>query len=114
MPLLINKDWLEAAIQDAEVYESVSVEAAYSGRCMFGRQCLALVSDTEGHAYSVFIYLATRRAEYELIENSDLSEPLFDVEDLAEMLRSARRDNLGRSAVVYWPEVELFDTEADA
>lgn len=113
MPLLINKDWLDAAIRDAEVYESVTVDPAYSGRSMFGRQCLALVSDTEGHAYSVFIYLATRRAEYELVD-SDLSEPLFDVEDLAEMLRSVRRDNLGRSAVVYWPEVELFDTEADA
>ena len=63
----------------------------YSGRGMYGRQCLSVVMQGE----TPFALLA------EIVEGCD------DVTEAGELLRTARVDDMGLGHVVYWPGIRV-------
>lgn len=64
----------------AENIENARFHADYSGRGMFGKTCAAIYCDDAD----------------EVIEEAG-----------AQGIRGARRDSMGRGAVVYWPQVRV-------
>ena len=72
---------------------------AYSGRAMYGKSCLGIVTDTPTRA---IFTLATNLADME--EN-----------ELLTMLRDApsREDSMGHRVVVYFPSLEVDEDEED-
>lgn len=67
------------------------VPFGYSGRGMYGRQCVAV--DTEDRStFEVFA---------DILEYSDLSD---DLGSIAHALRNAKTDSLGRGQVLYFPK----------
>lgn len=81
------------------------VRADYSGRGMYGSQCLALVCD--GVSDLVQFTLALAEALAEAVHSDD--ETAEEVSQLVDVLRTAptRADQLGLGQVYYWPGVEV-------
>ena len=71
---------------------------AYSGRCMYGRQCPALEGGSVPEVLARLVLLVGALEE---------DGPL--VEEVAEAVRSARTDDMGLGVVVYWPDVKWED-----
>lgn len=72
---------------DGEVYED------YSGRAMYGATCPGITADVTD--VKVGFAIATL---------------LGEVGDLAEIMADCTRtDNMGRSTIFYWPDIELVD-----
>jgi hypothetical protein len=65
----------------------------YSGRSMYGAQCLAVVADYPASLLTALIYELTQDGE----------------DDLARLLATTevREDNMGRRMVAYWPHLAL-------
>ena len=72
----------------------------YSGRSMFGRQCLAITADDIGKVFGIMV-AAGQAAN---------SEGL----DIADEVIGARWDSMGRGTVVYWPSIPLTGEEISA
>ena len=82
----LNDDQLEI-IEDAISHVDGDGEMySYSGRGMFGRQCLGIDFDSMSDAFRFAL--------------------LIEDEDLAVMLSQPRFDNMGLGIVIYWPNVE--------
>lgn len=81
----LNDDQLEI-IEDAIGYFDDAEMDSYSGRGMFGRQCLGITFNSMGDAFRFAL--------------------LLDDEDLTLMLSAPRFDNMGLGIVIYWPDVE--------
>lgn len=81
----MDADWLRELIESAgyDVRE-------YSGRGMYGRQCIGLVTDDPW-----------------LSVLADLVAHCEDVDDAASIIRKCRRDDMGRGTVLYWPSAEI-------
>jgi hypothetical protein len=76
---------------------------SYSGRCMYGKDCLALSGDFN---YIISNLMATALYEGEHFTPSDKDE-------IISALSAVRSDSMGRGTVVYFPTVE-FVAEEDA
>jgi len=74
---------------------------SYSGRYMFGRECLAIVPENNADIFMLGILLGNTVDDDEI----DLHQLLIDA-------ANAQTDSLGRSIVYYWPNVP-FITEED-
>ena len=67
---------------------------SYSGRGMYGKNCLAVdLTDSISHLFASIIY-------YTDDDNR---------EELAEAFENMRQDSMGRGIVVYFPDVEYVD-----
>lgn len=70
-----------------EGLEELSYETrSYSGRGMFGRECLATVVDSFADVFKLGIQLGF------LLQNTDIDVPCYD--------------NMGRATIVYWPNIK--------
>jgi hypothetical protein len=65
---------------------------AYSGRGMFGKQWASVCTE-----HGVLKYFA------DLVDNCGPD----DMPYIAEMLRTAKTDNMGTGVVIYWPRVSM-------
>jgi hypothetical protein len=65
---------------------------SYSGRGMYGEECLGIVFNDSRDAYGFFVELAA--------EDYDTAELLA---------RKAREDSMGTSVIVYFPGVQVDD-----
>jgi hypothetical protein len=74
---------------------------SYSGRCMYGQQCLAVTLDSETSAYTLFSDVL----EYLISCDEDRDELSYMV---AQAFRGARDDSMGRGSVIYFPRI-AFD-----
>ena len=72
----------------------------YSGRGMYGRYCLAVVPD--GTEFGFVAQLI--RGLQETLRGSELDHALAVV---ADTLEETRTDSLGRSVILYWPNIEF-------
>lgn len=72
----------------------------YSGRHMYGRECLAI--ETE-YPESTLMQLV-----FDLM--ADATEATADLARLLAARHDVRSDSLGRGTVVYWPTIALPDT----
>lgn len=88
-PRTLERRHVIAAVLDAGLEER-HLREDYSGRHMYGRQCLGLVG-----SHKEFVRFYIRLAGW---IGSD------EAEDLA---IAAREDNMGREKIVYWPGWEL-------
>jgi len=67
----------------------------YSGRGMFGRQCLSVTTEDGQDPISLL---------------ADLVSDCDDTKEAARLLRGARTDSMGRETVIYWPGYPLPQT----
>lgn len=81
-------DAIESAAFDAE-----AELRSYSGRAMFGQQCLALQIDSIRNLTAFFISLA--------VDDQDLA---------AKLSRDLRTDSLGLGEIAYWPSIGVPDS----
>jgi len=77
---------------------------SYSGRGMYGKQCLALTVDREDSVSQVFAELLDQATEL-----NDLDDMRHMVEVIKEGMKAAKTDSLGRDQVLYFPNVEYVD-----
>ncbi len=88
-----------------EFFEDAQYEPrAYSGRAMYGDQCLAVTTDSASEAATVILDVIQACAENGTKE---------DVIELVDLLRGSRSDSMGRGVVVYWPDIAWSDCGAE-
>lgn len=83
----------------------------YSGRGMYGRECVGLVVHSVGELLRFALDLGYLEAEYDGI-NSEAGQRIWNdvnafVSALAGGGLSTRQDSLGRDTIYYWPSVEV-------
>lgn len=71
----------------------VGFRGAYSGRGMYGRQCIAIVVSSPDEVASFLDELRLARDE--------------DTGDLEALLGTPSSDTMGRNIIVYWPSAEV-------
>lgn len=83
----------------------------YSGRGMYGRECVGLVVSNVGELLRFVLDLGYLEAEYDGI-NSEVGQRVWnDVNALVSALAggglTTEQDSMGRDAIYYWPSVEV-------
>lgn len=98
---MINLQMILESIVNDEIIDASVIQ--YSGRGMFGRQCLAIVVDEDVPS----MYLASLITS-EIIRASVID--FFDeaAEDAVRICSEAKQDNMGKGTVFYWPDVEYI------
>lgn len=76
---------------------------AYSGRAMYGKQCLGIAHNQPERVICTLFSVAL-----------ELDWEREDLQSLAEALQESCTDSMGRSAIVYFPDVELTEDECRA
>lgn len=80
-----------------ELLESIGLSPmAYSGRGMYGKECLAVV--------------LTRGTYGQVLQ--DLADALPDLGDLVKILRDMRMEALGHDTIAHWPEIPFNAPQA--
>lgn len=77
----------------------------YSGRGMFGKECLGISlkrNDTLGKFFSELLYV---------VMTKEFEDKLEVIHELQEAFRSMETDSLGMGMVVYFPHTEYYDDE---
>lgn len=92
----MDKHIMQELIEDTES----SRPRSYSGRGMYGRECLAV--DVADGVFALVADLITAARELD-------DDATFDV--LEEALRHARTDSMGRGQVLYFPGIPYVDEE---
>lgn len=72
---------------------------SYSGRGMFGKECVGISADNVGDTLA------------DLLQAAKDAEDDESVDVVIDALRDMRTDNLGRGVVVYFPSFEWKDEE---
>lgn len=68
---------------------------SYSGRGMYGKQCLGV--DSNGSGMEVIATLISLLAENEVTQS--------DLRELADILEDSKTDSMGRGIIMYWPNI---------
>jgi hypothetical protein len=84
---------------------------SYSGRCMYGRNCLGI----DGDMASIVANLVSTAMELALEKKLSFDER----EEISSVLGAMRTDSMGRGTIVYFPQVEFVgeddeDSEEDS
>lgn len=74
----------------------------YSGRAMYGRQCVGVTTDDPFALIGDMLQALLDRGETD-----------GELEMIRTLLKDTRTDSMGRSSIVYWPEVEWSSHAAD-
>ena len=74
---------------------------SYSGRSMYGKECLAVTSDEAAPEVLTLLF-------EEVIMKHPSEE---EKEAFAEALRGFKTDSMGRGTVIYWPNVKYVENE---
>jgi hypothetical protein len=77
---------------------------SYSGRCMFGKECLGLDCNNVGEALNI-IFLMTQKASTQTKE--------FLLEEMETMIQNTCQDSMGRGIIVYWPDIKHDRADQD-
>lgn len=72
----------------------------YSGRCMYGKNCVGIVGRTETEIMVELMQLIPNM----LNESEDGMEDLYN--DFIHVMKSARSDNMGTRMIVYFPSLQ--------
>lgn len=79
-----------------EAFESAGCDVrSYSGRGMYGRACLGVVTEENPAAFAIGLAMG-------LLENYEKEE----VAELLQVLDSPETDSMGNDTIVYWPRVK--------
>lgn len=91
------------ALRSLAEAEGHGLQPNYSGRGMFGSQCVAFTTD-EGVSSLVNFVLGV--AELVSTEDDEVAEELGNVVEHVRESRT-RSDSFGHGAVYYWPDLEV-------
>lgn len=93
----LDQDQFETIV---DAFQEAGFETrSYSGRCMYGAQCLGVDCDNPVRA--------VLKAVSALAENNEGSELC----DLIALLEDARTDSMGRGSILYFPSIEWIEKE---
>ena len=98
----LTKDDIENLF--ANIGQGYDVTWTYSGRSMYGKQCLAVTLDQYDNISKFMFQLGFEVKEQYC--DDDGSE--YDVYDLFD---EPREDSMGRGSVIYWPSITLNTVE---
>lgn len=94
-----------------ELIESAGYSArSYSGRGMNGKQCLGI--DTE-HTDTMGVALDLIKEALGRVNTTRAYESIDEIQDLCELLKSARSDSMGRGYIIYFPAIKWEDMALD-
>ena len=82
---------------------------SYSGRGMYGKECMALVCQSYGQVARVIA--GVMRFACDQAENNPESN--VEVDDVEINLGRMRMDSMGRGIVAYWPDIPFEDDAED-
>jgi len=82
------------AHQMIQLVDGVPGLTKYSGRCMYGKHCVALIPENDANGFSDIARIAIAA------ERAGLAQA-FEAE-----MRGTRQDSMGRGVVIYWPDIE--------
>lgn len=100
MTSLTSERFLEIARDVASDNEGFDVRC-YSGRCMYGKQCVAVElegSAQDAHLGGLLVFAC---------------ETIEEQQDMLHLLAGTRADSMGRGSIVYWPSVSWPEGEPD-
>lgn len=104
----LTREALEDAAEQAGVYE-YEIRGDYSGRAMYGDNCLGITAPDAKDVYAILCALAVEEAQYVALAIPEDRPRPFDAEDIIELIRASRQDSMGCDVIVYWPGVELVE-----
>lgn len=82
-----------------EAIENAGHQArSYSGRGMYGRECVGVTINDPFELYADLLEAATDGCNEEEMQGV--------VNGIADLMRNTRTDSMGRSMIVYWPNME--------
>jgi hypothetical protein len=114
--LELSRDTWEVLTQRVEdAAGDLGALRTYSGRGMYGRECVGLVVHDTGELLRFVLDLGYLEAEYDGI-NSEVGQRVWnDVNALVSALASGgigtARDGMGHDTIYYWPSVEVESTD---
>lgn len=91
----------------------------YSGRGMFGRDCLGIVTDLSigvffAHILSAVVDMGVGTRDEVADEDDDVDTSDADaLTELAEAFEGMRQDNMGRGMVYYFPQIQYVESEEE-
>ncbi len=102
----MRKHILQVIFEDDDNFEV----RKYSGRAMYGKECLGIVVDDIKH-FNTHIFNRLRK----LFDSFEYHDDTIDntLADLAQASRHMRTDNMGQSTIVYFPNIKLVDDDDD-
>lgn len=86
--------------------DTSDIVRSYSGRGMFGKECLAI--DADGGLCYVMAHVLRTACNMARVELTGI-----EVEDLCTAVESARTDSLGHSTIVYFPGIPYVETDTE-
>ena len=89
---------LESTIEDAGPDSPISLRS-YSGRCMYGADCLGVTAEDVTVVYKELISALLNGAKLDRFQKTEIMDALEGV----------RTDNMGRDQIVYFPGIEFVD-----
>jgi len=94
-------------IRDAaeDMGDEVRFRDSYSGRGMYGRECVGVVGSED--SCMALVGEVIKRMHYE-------ANPAVDFSQAVDLIMNISRDSMGRSMILYWPQLApVEDREAD-
>ena len=85
----------------AESLDGVSIRTDYSGRCMFGKQCIGIVGDPSDckQVISDCIYEL-----FEMVDSEEIS--VCDAQEIAGEIMDYQEDGMGLQVIFYWTKLK--------
>ena len=86
---------------------------SYSGRGMYGRECLAITSSHETSRVLMFLLECCVQVINDEVPTEEIINKLFEVMDL---INNPRADSMGRDNIIYWPSISadsIFTNDDD-
>ena len=110
MEHVISRDLIREALDEVpDIYQDADevIRADYSGRGMYGRECLGMVFDSDSHFF-LFMVEFTRLYYTDWERKHDLHD--WEPRDIFDEVRT---DNMGYSTIFYMPSVKVAPGEDD-
>lgn len=89
------------------------IDGNYSGRGMYGKNCLCLVSDSPTAVTEMLFELA--RQQFISVNKNDNHLDSMDLDELRDHMSDftdqMRTDNMGYSTVYYWPSITVIEED---
>ena len=100
----------DACEQSEDSEYDVSFRNDYSGRGMYGRNCVGIVGSETGCLKLIAEVLKGAREELKSVQPGSAeweNDQLFG--EMVDTLMNFDRDSMGRSVILYWPQLESID-----
>lgn len=82
-------------IESCAADEDIEFRNDYSGRCMYGKRCVGVVTDDLSKFLEFFAHLVRE------LDGDDEETPRD-----ANRINGVREDSMGRQTIYYWPEIQ--------